>query len=250
MLTNLLLKVVKIIGKQKGRLDWDADPIFLSLTTQSDLQRLTSCKKEPETVSWLRDYIKPGTVFYDVGANVGAYSLIAAQLMKGSGTVYSFEPGFANFKTLSENILLNRLSERIIPIQTAVSDTPGFINMSFSTIESGAAKHTLSFDKTLSDIQIKVPTLRLDDYVQHHHLPFPSVMKIDVDGGEWGVVEGARKTLAAPSLKTLLIEIDTSDPKSKDTVALIERVGLSLKEKFPREKGKSDHIFNFIFCRN
>src|SRR3954469_24979416 len=94
-------------------LDYSA-PIEMAINSSFDISRLRGCEKEPETVSWIESSLKPDSVFYDVGANVGAYALIAAQ--EGVRT-FAIEPSPATFATLSENIILNRVSERVTAIQ-------------------------------------------------------------------------------------------------------------------------------------
>lgn len=249
MLTTLLLKLRTLIGQPYARLDWDAAQILLALDSPTDLQRLFSCKKEPETVLWLTNTLKAGDVFYDIGANVGAYSLIAAHILKDSGNVFAFEPGFANFSTLSKNILKNGLQEHITPIQLALSDANGFTSMHFSTPESGGAKHTLTYGTPLTAGSIAVPTQRLDDFITTYKAPLPTVLKIDVDGGESGVIEGARRTLASASLRALLIEVDYREPETQQMLTFIERVGFTLVEKHPRGKGVSTDVFNLIFSK-
>ena len=66
-------------------------------------------------MDWIRNYIKPDDIVYDVGANVGAYSLLIGKMVsQGAGKVYAFEPGAANFHSLSRNIEANGLSSNII----------------------------------------------------------------------------------------------------------------------------------------
>ncbi len=248
MLNNFLVKLHRFLGQQCARLDWSGGNIFLILDSEADIQRTFSCKKEPETVSWLTNTLRAEDVFYDVGANVGAYSLIGAHLLK-SGKILSFEPGFANFATLSKNIIKNSFQEKIIPIQVALSDKNGFTTMHFSTLESGGAKHALIRESLPTSNSLTIQTQSLDDFIEKYGAPAPTLMKIDVDGGEWDVVQGGRRTLLSPSLRSLLIEIDFKEPNAKALVEYIESTGLRLVEKYPREKGKSTHLFNMIFSR-
>ena len=91
------------IPKSMYRLmDYSAAEIFLS-----EGIRVNSCHKEPETVRWVETHLKSGQVFYDIGANVGAYSLIAAKYHHGTVTIYAFEPALQNFPLLVENIRRN-----------------------------------------------------------------------------------------------------------------------------------------------
>lgn len=248
-MSGLLTRVrTALFPKRKGVLDWGKGKIELLLSDASDTQRLFSCRKEPETVAWIEREMKPGAVLYDVGANVGAYSLIAGKLADPSGRVIAFEPGYASFKTLCDNIFLNDLQARVLPLSIALSNKEGILTLNFSSLESGAAKHSVS-ESAGTQNALGILSTRLDWAVEHLDLPSPTMLKIDVDGGELGVLEGAHKTLRNPSLTTILIEVDHQEPAADRIIPYIESAGFVLREKHAREKGQSDHLFNYIFDR-
>ena len=248
-MSGLLTRVrTALFPKRRGLLDWGNGKVELSLSDASDTQRLFSCRKEPETVAWIEREMKTDAVLYDVGANVGAYSLIAGKLAGPSGRVIAFEPGYASFKTLCDNIFLNGLQERILPLSIALSNKEGILTLNFSSLESGAAKHSVS-EGVGSLNALGILSTQLDWAVEHLQLPSPTMLKIDVDGGELGVLEGAHQTLRNPSLKTILIEIDHQEEGADRLIPYIEAAGFALREKHPREKGQSDHLFNYIFDR-
>ena len=85
--------------------------------------RARSCKKEPWTVAWIEESMSGGGVLYDVGANVGTFSLVAAKVCARRGTVVAFEPGFASYAHLCGNIVLNRCEAIIIPVPLALAGT-------------------------------------------------------------------------------------------------------------------------------
>src|SRR4051812_16333710 len=93
-----------------GRLDYEPAEIHLGLTSRDEFHRLRSCEKEPWTVRWIEEYLKPGQVLYDVGANVGAYTLVAA-IAVPEARVLAFEPAPANFAALSGNLELNDVTD-------------------------------------------------------------------------------------------------------------------------------------------
>src|SRR3712207_5715584 len=102
-----------------GRLDFPDADIYLRLTTPFELLRLRACASEPWTVDWLRRSVRPGDVVYDVGANVGAFSFVAAHCAPDVRCV-AFEPGGANYAALSENIALNGLGDRVTALPIAL----------------------------------------------------------------------------------------------------------------------------------
>jgi FkbM family methyltransferase len=151
-------------------------------------------------------------VFLDIGANVGAYSFIAASIMK-RGTVLSVEPSFSTFKTLCDNILhLQEFFAEInfIPFSNALNDEECILDFKFSSVKSGAGRHGGSSCVA----SLKTGTIRLDALVKQFNLPNPTIIKIDVDGPELNVIRGASQTLANKSLRSVLIEVEHKNSRA------------------------------------
>src|SRR2546423_5415633 len=105
-----------------GRLDYDGAEILVGVTSRAEiLSRLRPCAKEPWTVRWLERNLREGDVLYDVGANIGAYSLIADALGRGARVV-AIEPAYANYAALCDNVLLNGRGDRIVPLPVALAE--------------------------------------------------------------------------------------------------------------------------------
>lgn len=97
------------------RLDFPDCDIWIRASSPAEKNwRARSCAKEPWTVEWLRGAVRPGEVLYDVGANVGTYALVAAK--HAPARVVAFEPGYANFARLCDNIRLNGCQHAIVPV--------------------------------------------------------------------------------------------------------------------------------------
>jgi len=75
-----------------GRVDYAGAQIHLKLSSPQEVKRLTACAKEPWTIEWIETWLGPGETLYDIGANVGAYSLVAAEQHGGDVSVVAFEP--------------------------------------------------------------------------------------------------------------------------------------------------------------
>jgi FkbM family methyltransferase len=127
--------------------------------------------------------IKPGGVFYDIGANVGFYSLLASTLI-GSGRVYAFEPLPANLGYLRKHLELNRL-RNVEVLEMAISDKCG--TASFATESSGGMGY-LEPDGNLS-----VAIATLDALVLAGRIAPPDYIKMDIEGGEFGALLGGRE---------------------------------------------------------
>jgi FkbM family methyltransferase len=215
--------------------------------------RAASCAKEPWTVNWLRDAVGPGDVLYDIGANVGTFSLVAA---KHCGAhVVAFEPGYSSFARLCENIQLNGCQHAIVPVPLPLADTSGMVGFKYRSVDPGQSRHRLKpaawrFRRTSpAEGRYEQPVLAipLDDAVSRFRLPPPNHLKVDVDGAEDRVLAGARRTLRSRTLRTVLIEVDRANWTHVAT--LLEDAGLVLHQRFEREKKKEEAPLYGLFTR-
>ena len=120
------------------------------------MEGLTFLSKEPETLEWINSF-HPNSVFFDVGANIGLYSIYAAKSVNAE--VYCFEPSVFNLPILAKNIYLNGLSDFITIFPLPLSDKPVSIsNLSLSTDVFGGALHTFQESYTWDSSPIKTTT--------------------------------------------------------------------------------------------
>jgi len=237
---------------QPERLPYPHAEILLRVTSKAERARLNACLKEPFTIEWIRRWMQPGEVFYDIGANVGAYSLVAAKGPGGGARVFSFDPSYGNISSLGVNILLNGVVDQVTPLPVALSDTTGRNVFALRSLESGAARHTLGdgpSDEGPAVYRQPVLTFRLDDLVQIANLPLPNHIKLDVDGGELAVLEGAARTLESHTLRSVLIEVSTS--MSDAVTAALVAHGLRLDTKVNVESKTGEHLVWYgLFTRD
>jgi FkbM family methyltransferase len=131
------------------------------------------------------DEVRPGTIFYDIGANVGFYSLLASKLV-GSGQVYAFEPVPRNLYFLKKHLELNSVSN-VEVLERAVSDRVGVAQ--FQLEPTGFMGH-------LSEAgAITVSTVSLDSLLEQQYPPPPNYIKMDIEGAELMALRGARRTI-------------------------------------------------------
>lgn len=226
----------------------------------SDLARWraeTLLTKEPETLKWIERF-DVGDVFWDVGANVGPYTLYAAATGKPS-RILAFEPSPWNAALLAENIQTNGFADRIEAYSIALnSETcPGSLFMRHTepaSAGSSFAEPVGEFGETFKpEFKQAALGVRLDDMVRWG-APTPNRLKIDVDGAEERVLAGAVVTLANPALKSVSLELDDS------RADLIERVtaamnagGLVQTAKLHSPQfaaGYNASIYNYHFDRH
>ena len=236
-----------------GQLDYPRADIQMVLDSAMQLYRLSACAKEPETVEWIESHVRAGDVFYDIGANVGAYSLVAHAVAGGDCTVYAFEPSFSTFAALSENVRLNGCDGKIIPLHVALSAETKVFTFNYSQVVPGAASHGL--DQPIGeDLKPFVPTFtqpilsyKLDELIDQFSLLPPSHIKLDVDGSESDVLKGADKTLGSPQLRSILVEIDETQQRGEAIRTNLESKGFQVKTR--HERRGSATLANYIFER-
>ena len=178
-----------------------------------------SPKGEPETVRWVEESMGASSVFYDIGANVGVYSLIAARRHPGIQIV-AFEPAGPNYGILVANMALNKVAVPLLPI--ALGGRTRIDAFAYSTLRSGGARHQLG-GRTDYVFQHPVIAYRLDELIQTFHLPPPTHLKIDVDGTERDILRGAERTLG--NVRSMIVEINR-DPG--DLLGWLEQRGFKV----------------------
>ncbi len=193
----------------------------------------TFFSKEPETLGWI-DQFESDSVFFDVGANIGLYSCYAAK--KKNCKVFSFEPSVFNLDLLAKNIHLNSLSKKIVIVPNPLTNINKISEFNMSTIEAGGALSTFGETYTHDGTEIEksfnynVPGTTLDETISFFKLPQPKYLKIDVDGIEHLIIEGADQTLN--SVQSILVEVNDKFKLQNDKInkKLTEK-GFEMREK-------------------
>ncbi len=135
--------------------------------------------------------LRPGSVFFDIGANIGFFTILGARLVGTSGTVVAFEPHPENSESLRRNIELNQLSN-VMVVEQAVSDATGDRVLD--------ARHTATASLVPGSARggeglVRVEATSLDAYLGLRPDLSPDVVKIDAEGHEVEIVDGMRETL-------------------------------------------------------
>ena len=211
--------------------------------------------KEPDMIRWLNT-IPLGSILWDIGANVGVFSLYAARMRQA--TVIGFEPLAANFHVLSRNIQINNLERQITAFCVAFADSSKLGVLNVASPEMGSA--TTHFGKTGDispywDGSITAATqgmvgFTVDEFIARFQPPFPNYLKIDVDGLEWSILSGAKQTLGDSRLRSAMIELSVSNKEeTSEALSFLKERGLHLTSTGEIQGTVSAKAANHLFER-
>ena len=202
---------------------------------------------EPE-YEFLRHILTKDSVFFDVGGGIGTYSLFAAKLI--NGPIHTFEPIKENIQTIKNNLKANSVESKVRLNPVALSKKEGF----------GCMKKNASlFSSYLSEVSTKnsnnsIEVTTLDSYCLRHNIGHLDVLKIDVEGHEPDVIEGAKEIINKKKIGVIILEVH---PNFESFYNFLEHMGFeffrydfrinSLKRIFPisEEKIRSSKLSAF-----
>ena len=168
----------------------------------------TILTKEPETILWINNYASNSSVFYDLGSNIGVYSLYAASV-NANLNIFSFEPYIKNYSMLVKNIQINNYNN-IHAFNIAISDKNELQTFIIGDERVGGANFFNTKLKKKNFRLQKTITFSLDFLIKKYGFPAPNFLKIDIDKNERKVVKGMSNLLQNSSLKSILIELNSS----------------------------------------
>ena len=151
---------------------------------------------EPELQAALREFLRPGMVVYDVGANIGYISLMMAHDVGPRGQVFAFEALPVNVERIQKNLALNQQSN-VSVISAAVLDKTAPVTFYVhGSVGMGKAAGSAGRREEHYTAEISVPGLSLDEFVYQQGRPAPAAVKMDIEGGEVLALPGMRRILA------------------------------------------------------
>jgi FkbM family methyltransferase len=236
-------------------LDYPKADLRLYCSTQAERELRTQIvAKEPRTIEWLEAHVREGDTLFDIGANVGGISLIAGHLVGPEGWVFAFEPGAATFAALCENVGLNRMSDRIVPVPTPLADKGRIVRFTYRTAEAGQSRHRMTMEGRRARsrrpestgkarIEQLMLSLGLDALREAADLPVPDVVKLDVDGAEGAIVRGAAATFAEPGCRAVIAEIELQQLDGIREV--LADAGFAVRDEW-RHEGAGHGYFLFL----
>lgn len=226
---------------------------FFAPTTLLLMRAQTLLSKETETIEWL-DGLGADDVLWDIGANVGTFTLYAGAVRQC--TVLAFEPSAANYAVLTRNVQLNNLP-RVVAYGVALSGQTslGVLNLDSTAIggamsQFGRKGEHSRYSSTNASIGHGMIGFTVDDFVRQFSPPLPTHIKIDVDGLEWPILQGAAATLKSPRVRSIMIELSITDRAERDqAIELLQSCGLRLQSQAGSQGPAGEQGANHLFVR-
>ena len=188
----------------------------------------TFFSKEPETLKWLDKNGGKNKVLFDIGANMGVYSIYFAK--KFDAQVFSFEPSFKNLEVLSKNVKLNFLHNNVKIISNPLCNDftfskfyqndflPGEAKARFIIDKNDLEEYSKNFNQKSNEVFYNTLGFSLDNLLDKKIIDKPDLIKIDVDGNELEIIKGAKNLLNNTNKLSILLEIrkDTKNQISEE----------------------------------
>jgi len=212
--------------------------VVLTPTKRMVARNLSRVNSEKEEIGEFIEEIRSEDIVYDIGANTGLYSLFAAnQCTKGA--VIAFEPYPPNSTILKDNVDQNNISNIEI-LEIALSDSNGEIEFQ-QPVKDDVGYGSAAITPQESTDSIKIPTTTGDQLVSKRGIPYPNVVKIDVEGAESLVINGLEECLSSTACRLVFCEvhlpgndhrpsIEDFGSTQKQIVNQLERLGFSVEQ--------------------
>ena len=217
--------------------------------------------KEPETLEWIDSFSsEKNKIFWDIGANIGIYSIYAA-IKHENIEIFSFESATSNLRTLTRNISINKLDKKIKVVPFSLSNKENkFLSMKESFFSEGESHNTYgeNFDfegKKINSINNKysIYGTSINFLLREKILSVPDYIKIDVDGTEHIILQGANEFLNNKKIKNIAVEVNENFTEQYSNILkIMHDFNFSLVHKKNTEAYKRQYAntYNYLFKRS
>ena len=172
---------------------------------------------------------KKGEIVIDAGAHIGLFSIRASQLVGPKGLVIAIEPYPDNFNILLRNIKLNSL-KNVIPLNVALSNREGRAKLYIDKKTTAGHSIIKGIRNSISSEFILVPSMTLDSLVKKLNLNRIDFIKIDVEGAEYLLLQGAREVLSNNEVRIAMEAMDNENIRKKCT-RFLQALGFKVTER-------------------
>ena len=214
-------------------------------------------------MKWIDDFDNTKKfIFWDIGSNIGLFSIYAA-IKHNNATVISFEPSTSNLRCLSRNISINKLEDKIKILPIALTNKTNHFSMMNEPefIEGGAlnsfgVNYNFEGKKFTPKMNYQIFATNIENLINNKILDLPDYIKIDVDGIEHLILEGAGNCLKSKKLKKIVVEINENfDDQKKNVFNILEKSDFKFLNKDHAKEldninSKFSKTYNYFFIKN
>ena len=210
------------IETPKGKLS------FVLLGKTSAGRAMSLLTKQPATIEWI-DGFQPGSVFWDVGASIGVFSLYAAL---GTDTkVIAFEPAAVNYYLLSANCEANSLLDQIDCLLVGLGSEPAIARLEVSQFRPGKSFSFRGHKDLPYETKQAAVVLSADQLVEQYGLPCPNYVKIDAPGSAEAIIAGVSRTLRRPEVRQIHLEVREKSKGGQRIIEMLKQSGFTAMGK-------------------
>lgn len=202
--------------------------------------------EKPE-IDYLYSVLKSGDTFIDVGGNIGLFSFNASRIIGNSGKVYAFEAFKPNYEKFSQHLTLNNFKNVTLE-HLAVAEKEGYIEILYNE-NYGNVGMASSY---LKDFTAKetVKSISLDDYIKNQAVTNITLIKIDIEGGEFSALQGMQEILTHCKPKIIIeinnIALKSSNHSEDELIQLLLEKGYSQTKVLSRNESSYNAVFEWI----
>lgn len=251
---NIEHNIYQLLRQKKKKIIINNKPVLFFVPNKTlDWRINTFFTKEPDTLEWIKNFKKKkNSIFWDIGANIGIYS-IYARIIHKKLSIFAFEPSFLNLYFLSKNFFINNFRNEIKIVQTPLSQKKNnFFNFIEGTENEGGAFNSLTVNKymKMTKNSYNIISTTIEELINSNALKIPNYVKIDVDGNEYEILKGFGKHLKNKNFKEILIEIDEDQKLEKlKVLKILNRNGFRYYKKVSTkfEAISDENTYNYFF---
>ena len=232
--TQKMIDSTLSVGTPKGTLS------FVLMGKTSAGRATTVLTKQPATIAWI-DSFEPGSVFWDIGASVGVFSLYAA--LATDTRVVAFEPAAVNYYLLTANCEANKLQDRVDCLLVGVGRQRSIARLEVSQFRPA---RSFSFrgkrDEPYESRQAAL-VLSIDELVEDYGVLCPNYIKIDAPGASEGIIAGAARTFRRPEVRQIHLEVRDTSKGAQRILEMLKQSGFAAMSK-DTHGGSTDVTFS------
>ena len=201
---------------------------FVLLGKASAGRAMSVLTKQPATIEWI-DSFQPGSVFWDVGASVGVYSLYAALGTKTK--VIAFEPAAVNYYLLAANVEANNMYNQIDCLLAGLGHQQAVGRMEVSQFKPARSFSFKGHKDLPYETRQTALIASIDQLIEQYGLPCPNYIKIDAPGACEEILTGGARTLGRPDIRQLHLEVREQSKGGQRIIEMLKKQGFAATGK-------------------